>query len=95
MTTVPIPGGVPADQIALLERLIRIETKLDDSHNSAADHEVRIRALEAERHPDHETRLNDHENRIRRVERSVWIAAGACAAAGGVLGSLVGPLIGQ
>jgi hypothetical protein len=93
MTTGPVQ--IPPGDLALLERLIRIETKLDDSRSSDADHETRIRALEQERHPDHERRLNDHETRLRRVERSVWIAAGACAAAGGVVGSIVGPLLGQ
>ena len=91
MTT---PAPFAPDQLALLERLIRIETKLDDSRNYDADHETRIRQLESERHPDHESRLNDHETRLRRVERSVWIAAGVAAGAGGLLGSIVGPLIG-
>lgn len=91
-----VPAVPPGDGLlALLERLIRIETKLDDSHTSSADHEARIRALESERHPEHQVRLNDHETRLRRVERSVWVAAGACAAAGGVLGSILGPIIGQ
>lgn len=88
-------AAIPPSELALLERLIRIETKLDDSRSADADHENRIRQLESERHPDHETRLGDHETRLRRVERSVWIAAGACAAAGGVVGSIVGPLIGH
>lgn len=88
-------GPIAADQLALLERLIRIETKLDDSNRYDADHETRIRQLESERHPDHESRLTDHETRLRRVERSVWIAAGAAAAGGGLLGSFLGPLIGN
>lgn len=37
----------------------------------------------------------DHESRIRRLERSMWLAAGAAAAAGGVIGQLVAPLIGK
>jgi hypothetical protein len=93
VTAQPLPPS--SDPIGLLERLIRIETKLDSSHASDADHEARIRALESERHPDHEQRLNDHETRLRRAERSLWIAAGAAAAGGGILGSIVGPLIGQ
>jgi hypothetical protein len=87
--------SIPQHDPNVLERLIRIETKLDDSRHSDADHEARIRALEAERHPDHESRLNDHETRLRRAERSLWIAAGAAAAGGGVLGSMLGPLINQ
>lgn len=91
MTTAPLPP----DQLALFERLVRIEAKLDASHSQDADHETRLRTLETERHPDHDTRLNDHETRLRRVERSVWIAAGVCSGVGGVLGSIVGPLLGQ
>lgn len=87
MTTMP----VSADQIALLERLIRIETKLDDSNRSDLDHEARIRALEADSHPGGH---QDHESRIRRLERSVWVAAGAAAAGGGLIGQLVAPMIG-
>lgn len=79
----------------VLERLIRIEQLVNPLHTQDADHEARLRALEAERHPDHELRLNDHETRLRRAERSLWIAAGAAAAGGGILGSIVGPLLGQ
>lgn len=35
------------------------------------------------------SRVDDHEARIRRLERAVWIAAGAAAAGGGVVGSIV------
>ena len=34
------------------------------------------------------SRVDDHESRVRRLERVVWIAAGAASAAGGVLGAL-------
>lgn len=60
-----------------LERLIRIETKLDMTQL------------------DHEGRIRDHENRIRRMERFQWLLAGASAAGGGIVGSIIGPLIGQ
>lgn len=92
--TMPNAAPQPFDA-GTLERLIRIESKLDDQRHMDADHEARIRALEAERHPDHELRLADHETRIRRMERSVWIAAGAAAAGGGILGSFLAPLLGQ
>ena len=36
----------------------------------------------------------DHEARIRRLERAVWLAAGAAAAAGGTLGSLATHILG-
>ena len=84
---------LPAEQLPLLiERMIRIETKLDVSNGNHQDHETRIRALEIDNTPGGHA---DHEFRIRRLERSVWIAAGAAAAAGGILGSILGPLIGN
>lgn len=88
MTTTPIP----ADQLALLERLIRIETKLDESRTSETDHESRIRTLEQDNTPGGH---QDHETRIRRLERSVYLIAGAAAAGGGIVGSILGPLIGH
>lgn len=39
------------------------------------------------------TRDADHETRIRRLERSMWIAVGAAAAGGGIVGQLIAPLI--
>jgi hypothetical protein len=56
---------------AELERLVRIETKLDMFNTSSAD----------------------HESRIRRLERSMWIAVGASAVGGGLLGQLIAPLM--
>jgi hypothetical protein len=76
MTAVPTPEPV-------IERLVRIETKLDISNTT--NHE-RV-SLEDARH-------NDHETRIRRLERSWWMLAGAAATGGGLVGSLLGPLIG-
>lgn len=90
MTTGPIPMQ-PTD-LGMLERLIRIEAKLDESRSSETDHEARIRALEQDNTPGGHT---DHETRIRRLERSVYIIAGAAAAGGGIVGSILGPLIGH
>lgn len=87
------PNGAEG-QFALLERLIRIETILNEGRHSDLDHEARIRALESERHPDHETRLTDLNARLRTVERAVWVAAGVAAALGGAVGGIVGPMIG-
>jgi hypothetical protein len=56
------------DVIALVERLVRIETKLDVSNRTH----------------------DDHEARIRKLERSLWIAMGFAAALGGVAGQLAG-----
>lgn len=36
----------------------------------------------------------DHETRIRRLERALWMAAGFAAAAGGLIGAVVAKLIG-
>lgn len=36
----------------------------------------------------------DHEMRLRRLERALWIAVGAAGVGGGVIGQLVAPLIG-
>ena len=80
----------PVDELALFERLIRIETKLDAANTYQVDHEGRIRALENDNTPGGHL---DHENRIRRLERSVWIAAGAAAAGGGVIGQILAPLL--
>jgi hypothetical protein len=88
------PGSSPDQQFALLERLIRIETILNEGKHSDLDHEARIRQLESERHPDHETRLTDLNTRLRSVERAVWVAAGVAAALGGAVGGIVGPMIG-
>lgn len=90
MTVGPIPMQ-PSD-IALLERLIRIEAKLDESRGAETDHEARIRALEQDNTPGGH---QDHETRIRRLERSVYLIAGAAAAGGGIVGSIIGPLIGN
>lgn len=82
---------LPAEQTpALIERMIRIETKLDLFNTSGQDHEARIRALETDNTPGGHL---DHESRIRRLERQVWLAAGAAAAGGGVVGQLIAPLI--
>ena len=40
------------------------------------------------------SRIEDHETRIRSLERKVWAAAGAAAAAGGVVGIIGQQLVG-
>lgn len=37
---------------------------------------------------------HDHEQRLRRLERVVWIASGMAAAIGGVVGNVLGPILG-
>lgn len=40
------------------------------------------------------TNYQDHETRIRKLERALWVAIGAAGLAGGVVGQLITPLIG-
>jgi hypothetical protein len=35
------------------------------------------------------TEVADHEQRLRRLERALWVATGAAAAGGGSIGALV------
>ena len=39
------------------------------------------------------TRVEDHETRIRKVERAVWIAAGVASAGGGGIGAIASSFI--
>jgi len=66
------------------ERLARIETKLDAWLNQQSSHETRVQA-------DH----IDHESRIRRLERALWLATGFAAAFGGAAGSVITKLLGS
>mgnify|MGYP007126127428 CR=1 FL=1 len=45
---------------------------------------------------EHQTvpQLQDHENRIRRLEKAVWIAAGIATAAGSTIGTALGGVLG-
>lgn len=56
----------------VVERLVRIETKLDAQL----------------------TRSDDHEVRLRRLERALWLVAGAATAGGGVLGTIAQQVMG-
>lgn len=71
-----------------LERLVRIETKMDFVVDSFKSQEARIAALESR------TRDPDHEARIRKLERAFWIGMGVAAAGGGATGGMVSQLIG-
>jgi hypothetical protein len=79
------------DQLAtqLVDRLARIETKLDHSNERFASQESRLVQLEA-RVPD-----PDHESRIRKLERMVWTVAGVAAAGGGILGNILSHVTGS
>lgn len=39
-------------------------------------------------------RVDDHETRIRRLERGMWVAAGFAAAAGSAIGTTAGRILG-
>ena len=38
--------------------------------------------------------VSDHEQRIRRLERAVWVATGVAAAIGSAIGSAIGQVAG-
>lgn len=75
-------------EIEIVERLVRMETKLDHTIGTSTTLESRIAGLEKSI-PD-----PDHELRIRKLERAIWIAAGAATVGGGVVGNLVSQLTG-
>lgn len=54
----------------IIERLARMETKLDGI---------------TEKLTGHAERLADHETRLQKLERYVWLAVGAAGAAGGAI----------
>jgi hypothetical protein len=65
--------------------------KLDEVAGQVID--VRITLARIEQKIDAATAATtDHEGRLRRVERALWLATGTAAAVGGVAGKLVGLL---
>jgi hypothetical protein len=74
-----------------LERLVRIETKMDFVVDSFKSQESRITALEKLQDAPHP----DHESRIRKLERVVWIASGIALAGGGALGTILSNVTGS
>lgn len=65
----------PLDPIIdiVVDRLARIEVKLDQALASTSD----------------------HETRIRRLERAIWLAVGFASAGGGAAGAVISKLIGM
>ena len=96
--------SIPAESVpSLVERMIRIEAKLDTYNQNHADHEGRIRLLEerAGKIDNIEGRLQtgvqtfaDHENRLRGLERRMWLTAGVALLGGSFVGVVLGPLLG-
>ena len=62
MTTTNVNTGEDTGaQMVIIDRLARIETKLDVYHAETVDHEKHLRALEA-------VDISDHETRIKALE---------------------------
>jgi hypothetical protein len=96
--------SVPAEQLpGLIERMIRIEAKLDTYNSNHADHEGRLRLLEERsgkldviegRLQSGVTTFADHESRLRGIERRMWVAAGVAMLGGTLAGAVIGPALG-
>ncbi len=73
----------------------RMDGKLDVLTNTSADHESRLRQVEAATSTDADTaqKLTDHESRMRVIERRLWMLAGAAAAVGSAGGSVVSQIL--
>lgn len=63
-------------------------SRADSSDKDRDDHETRIRDLERSR-PDPKL-----EDRLQKLERMLWVAAGAALAGGGTIGTVAGKLLG-
>lgn len=72
----------------VIERLVRMETKIDYMTQRIDSHESRITLLEKE--PPNA----DHEDRLRKLERYFWIAFGAAATSGGAAGAALTQILG-
>ena len=66
--------ALPEDDVALVEVLTRLETKLDGALSHAEDHEGRIRTLEARR---------------TVAPRDLWVGITGAIAAGAALSSII------
>lgn len=89
------PTASSATDVVLLERLVRVETKLDmalDGQARSID-DVRKDLIDAETRIDR--RLTDHDTRLRRVEKAIWVTAGVAAAVGSAVGTSAAGYIGR
>lgn len=73
----------------LAQRMVRVETKLDTTSARIDTHETRLSSLERSI-PD-----PDHEARLRKLERWMWLATGIAAAAGGAAGGVLQSIMGM
>jgi hypothetical protein len=83
----------------IVDRLARIDVKLDQLLARDDDHETRIRTLEqrSDSHravEDLKAEMEKLQTRVAGLERFRWLITGAAAGAGGIVGSLLGPLLG-
>lgn len=90
---------------AMLERLVRVETKLDMALSSHAQTDSQLRA-DLSKHEngttvnvaavraDVNTELGKLDARLSRVEKAMWIATGIAAAVGGAGGTLLSNVLG-
>jgi hypothetical protein len=67
----------------LIERLSRMETLLSTYVTSQEGHMQNF-----------QKDYDDHENRLRALERTIWIATGFAAAGGGAAGGLLSQFLG-
>lgn len=96
------------EHVELRDMMIEMRTQLGilvtQTSTQHSDHEARIRVLEQRVDPppathgqqleDHVHRIEDHEGRVRKLERAVWLWAGAAAAGGGGLGAFLASILG-
>lgn len=77
-------------------RFDRIDTKLDQLPEQIHQRYVPREVYDAQREYTSEQlkRLENHEGRIHRVERAVWVAAGAAAAVGSAVGGTIARALG-
>ena len=74
----------------ITERLVRMETKIDFLSERLAHNESLLSNVERVV----STPNADHEARIRKLEKIVWVAMGFAAAGGGLIGGFVSSWLG-
>lgn len=94
-TPMPIPDGsvviTPNQQYAELQAL---RLSVTESMGSLTAAVTALTENVSKQAGDERRTLDDHETRIRSVERKVWMAAGFAAAIGGVGGGLLSRMLG-
>lgn len=70
----------------VIDRLEEVRTTVNDVRSD-------VRVL-GEKFTQHQRQTEDHELRLRKLERALWIVAGAAAAGGGGVASLLSRVLG-